>query len=73
MASKTTAPEAAPEAARQLQAIETLRERHKISRPVFAGVCAVRGWKSGKAVEEAAFLQAVAEFTGAPMGASQGK
>lgn len=51
-----------------LLAIETLRERHRISRPVFAGVCAANGWKPGRVMTEEAFLQAVAGFTNAPMG-----
>lgn len=69
MANKTTA----PEEARQLLEIEALREKHGISRPVFMGTCTAGGWKPGKAMTEEAFLQAVADFTGAPMGALQGK
>lgn len=68
-------PEAAPTAAQQpeqpqeLLSIDTLREKHKITRPIFAGVCAANDWKPGRAMTEEAFLQAVADFTGAPMGA----
>jgi len=77
MASKSTRPEGAAEEARQpeqtLLEIEALREKHKITRPIFAGVCAANDWKPGRAMTEEAFLQAVADFTGAPMGASRGK
>ena len=72
-------PEAAPAAAQQLEqpqellSIDTLREKHKITRPIFADVCAANDWKPGRAMTEEAFLQAVADFTGAPMGAPQGK
>lgn len=68
-------PEGEPSAARQpeqpaeLLPVDTLREQHKISRPIFAGVCAANGWKPGRAVTEEAFLRAVSAFTGAPMGA----
>lgn len=78
MANKTK-PEAAPAAAGQpersqeLLSIDTLREKHKIKRPVFAGVCAANDWKPGRAMTEEAFLRAVADFTGAPMGGPQGK
>lgn len=72
-------PTAAPAAEQQpgqtqeLLSIDTLREKHKITRPVFAGVCAGNDWKRGRAMTEEEFLRAVADFTGAPMGAPQGK
>lgn len=44
-----------------------LRMKHNISRAVFAGVCAAQGWRAGKFVTEAEFLEAVKQFTGAPM------
>jgi hypothetical protein len=78
MASRSK-PEAAPAAVQQpeqpqeLLSIDTLREKHKVTRPIFAGVCAANDWKPGRAMTEEAFLQAVADFTGAPMGAPQGK
>ena len=34
---------------------------------VFAGVCAAKEWKPGKAVTEEEFLAAVREFNAAPM------
>ncbi len=79
MGNKTTKPEAAPAEERQpeqpqeLLPIDTLREKHKIKRPIFAGVCAANDWRPGRAMTEEAFLQAVADFTGAPMGAARGK
>lgn len=72
MGTKTTKPEPASAGA-QLLPIDELRERHGITRPVFAGVCAANDWKPGRAMTEEAFLRAVADFTGAPMGAPQGK
>lgn len=78
MASKPkteAAPAAAgqPEQTQELLSIDTLREKHKITRPVFAGVCAANDWKPGRAMTEEAFLRAIADFTGAPMGRPQGK
>lgn len=74
MASRSK-PETAPAAAQpqELLSIDTLREKHKVTRPIFAGVCAANDWKPGRAMTEEAFLQAVADFTRAPMGAPQGK
>lgn len=62
-----------PEQLQELLPVETLREKHRITRPVFAGVCAANGWRPGRAMTGEDFLQAVAAFTKAPMGASQGK
>lgn len=78
MANKTK-PEAAPAAAGQpeqpqgLLSIDRLREKHKIARPVFAGACAANDWRPGRAMTEETFLRAIADFTGAPMGAPQEK
>ena len=72
MASRSK-PEAAPAAVQQpeqpqeLLSIDTLREKHKITRPVFAGVCAANDWKPGRVMTEAEFRRAVEAFTGAPM------
>lgn len=63
----------AAELSQELLPIDTLREKHKVTRPIFAGVCAANDWKPGRAMNEKEFLQAVADFTGAPMGAPQGK
>lgn len=73
MASKQTAGAATPAQAEQptgspkVLTIEQLRSEKKISRAVFAGVCAAQGWKAGKTVPEAEFLEAVEKFTSAPM------
>ena len=74
MANKTK-PEAVSTATQpqELLPIDALREKHKVSRPVFAGACAANDWKPGRAMTEEAFLQAIADFTGAPIGAPQGK
>lgn len=61
-------PEQAMTKAPELLDIGVHREKHKVGRAVFAGVCAARDWKPGKAVTEAEFLAAVASFTGAPIG-----
>lgn len=72
-------PEAAPAAAQQpeqrpkLLSLDTLQEKHKITRPVFAGVCAANDWKPGRSMTDEDFLRAVDEFTGAPMGKHQRK
>ena len=71
MANKQNKTDFAPES--KLVSIETLQARHKLPQPVYAGVCAANGWKSGRAMTEADFLRAVADFTGAPMHARQGK
>ncbi|MDE6456556.1 MAG: hypothetical protein K2L38_11790 [Dysosmobacter sp.] len=77
MANKTTRPEGAAGETLQpeqpLLALEALRKKHKIARPIFAGVCAANNWKPGRAMTEEEFLRAVADFTGAPMGVPQGK
>lgn len=65
---KVDQPSATPEAeAPKVFAIEQLRSEKKINRAVFAGVCAAQGWKPGKTVTEAEFLEAVRQFTSAPM------
>lgn len=77
MASKTTKPEGAVEEARRpeqpLLELDTLRKKHNITRPVFAGVCAANDWKPGKSMTEEIFLQAVAAFAGAPIGVAMRK
>ena len=47
--------------------VEQLRSEKKISRAIFAGVCAAQNWKPGKTVTEEEFLEAVKKFTSAPM------
>lgn len=74
MATKNQSPAASPEGlqpeekAPELINVAVLREQHKISRAVFAGVCAANGWIPGKAVSEDVFLRAVQQFQAAPMG-----
>ena len=50
-----------------------IRDRHKVGRAVFAGVCSAQGWKPGKAVPEEEFLEAVQKFENAPMRVGSGK
>lgn len=80
MVSKTTKqPEPAlatahqPEQPRTMLPIDALREKHRVTRPVFVGVCAANSWESGKVIAEEAFLQAIASFTKSPMGGCQRK
>ena len=71
--SKAAAPGPAPEQPQQTKKapeffeIGELRQKHKIGRAVFAGVCSAKGWRPGKAVAEEEFLGAVKEFSAAPM------
>lgn len=51
-----------------LLALEALQKKHGVGRAVFAGVCAARGWRTGRAVTEAEFLEAVRAFSAASMG-----
>lgn len=76
MANKKPAEAVAPAQAEQPPAsseapklfrVEQLRSEKKINRAVFAGVCAAQGWKTGKTVTEDEFLEAVRQFTSAPM------
>lgn len=73
MANKKTAEAPAPTQAEQqtvsqkVFTIEQLRSEKKINRAIFVGVCAAQGWRPGKTVTEAKFLEAVEKFTSAPM------
>lgn len=69
MATKKTAEASAPAQAEAAKVftIEQLRSEKKISRAIFAGVCAAQSWKPGKTVTEDEFLEAVQKFTSAPM------
>lgn len=51
--------------------ISVLREKHKVDRATFAGVCAAQGWATGRAVTEKDFLAAVEKFKASPMGGSK--
>lgn len=53
--------------AAELLPIEQLRDKHKIGRAAFAGMCAANGWKPGKVMSETGFLAAATEFMNAPM------
>ena len=52
----------------ELQWIEELREKHKTPASIYSGVCAAKDWRPGKEVTEAEYREAVAAFSGAPMG-----
>lgn len=79
MANKKTAEAPAPAQVEQqtespkVFTVEQLRSEKKISRAIFAGVCAAQNWKPGKTVTEAEFLAAVEKFTSAPMGGAAKK
>lgn len=66
-ATGTTAQVEQPTGSPKVFTIEQLRSKRKISRAVFAGVCSAQSWKAGKTVTEAEFLEAVKQFTSAPM------
>lgn len=71
--SKAAAPGPTPEQPQQTSKapeffeIGELRQKYKIGRDVFAGVCSAQGWRPGKAVTEKEFLGAVKRFNAAPM------
>lgn len=73
MANKKTAEAQAPAQVEQqtenpkVFTVEQLRSAKKVSRAIFAGVCAAQNWKPGKTVTETEFLAAVEKFTSAPM------
>lgn len=68
MANKNTKPEGTPAAnAAELLPIEQLRDKHKVGRATFAGVCAAKDWRPGRATTETEFLAAVTEFNDTPM------
>ena len=78
MANNKAAPGPAPEPKQTDKAPEffdigELRSKHKIGWAVFAGVCAAKEWKPGKAVTEEEFLEAVKKFENAPMRGGSGK
>ena len=47
----------------ELKLIDEICKKYKIGRAVFAGACAVNGWKPGKAMSDEEFLDGVAKFT----------
>lgn len=70
MATKTQPPAAG---SAELLPIEQLRDKHKVGRATFAGVCAAKDWRPGRAMTEAEFLAAVVEFNNAPMSGAMHK
>lgn len=50
----------------ELKPIEELRKKHKTGRAVFAGACAVNGWKPGKVMSDEDYVAGVAKFTKGP-------
>lgn len=56
-----------PKQGPELLEIGELRQKHKVGRAIFAGVCAAQNWKSGKKTTDEEFLAAVKQFTGSPM------
>lgn len=80
MASKNQTPDALPGIAdreilktTELFELDELRKKHHIRRTVFAGVCAAKGWASGRRISEETFLLAVRQFESAPMSGSPNK
>lgn len=76
MATKSPEPEATVARAENTQTpepIETLREKHKTGRAVYAGACAANGWKPGKTLAEKEFLDGIAAFAGTPVHGSRRK
>lgn len=47
--------------------IESLRDKYHVGRAVYAGACAINGWKPGKTLTKEEFLNGVAAFVGMPM------
>ena len=54
----------------ELKTLDELRKKHKIGRAVFAGACAVNGWRPGRAITDEEFLDGVAKFTKGPASGS---
>lgn len=72
-ASKETAAAAPPEGMEAVMEIHALAKKHRISSVIMAGVCALKGWRTGKQVAEGEFLAAVKEFEHAPIGRSKAR
>lgn len=58
---------AGSKAAQPAGEIRELAKIHGTRRAVFAGVCALKGWKAGKQVTEEEYLDAVREFESRPV------
>ena len=52
----------------ELQRIEELRVKLKTPASIYSGECAAKDWRPGKEVTAAEYREAVAAFSGAPMG-----
>lgn len=50
----------------ELKPIEELRKKYNTGRAVFAGACAVNGWKPGKVMSDEDYIAGVAKFTQGP-------
>ncbi len=50
----------------ELKPIDELRKKYKTGRAVFAGACAVNGWKPGKVMSDEDYIAGVAKFTQGP-------
>lgn len=46
--------------------LDELRVKHQTGRAVFAGACAVNGWKPGKVMSDEEYIAGVAKFTEGP-------
>lgn len=63
---KSAAAEAGTINPQELKPIEELRKKYKTGRAVFAGACAVNGWKPGKVMSDEDYVSGVAKFTEGP-------
>lgn len=50
----------------ELKPIDELRKKHNTGRAVFAGACAVNGWKPRKVMSDEDYIAGVAKFTQGP-------
>ena len=61
------------QALKHLEQIEQLCKKHKIKVAVYAGACALHGWKPGKVLTEKEFLDGITAFNQMPINHSPGK
>lgn len=61
------------QALKHLEQIEQLCKKHKIKVAVYAGACALHGWKPGKVLTEKEFLDGITAFNEMPINHSQRK
>ena len=67
MGTQETVVSAGSKAAQPVGEIRELAKIHRTRRAVFAGVCALKGWKPGKQEREEEYLDAVREFGSRPV------